>query len=166
MTGLQFWWLRDLEMFLCLVCCGRELLELSVLYVKTEENYLAKTRLSENLQKKMHTIYFLCILVAIFVMVWHRFTDNSSQYWVRIIRQILGRKLVNRLHIYLLKLLSPSCYLLAPIHSSGFSIYNFANIVIFYMSTVYFYRELSPTSHCMHTIFWNISLKNDENILN
>ena len=56
-------------MFLCLVCCGRELLELSVLYVKTEENYLAKTRLSENLQKKMHTIYFLCILVAIFVMV-------------------------------------------------------------------------------------------------
>ena len=108
----------------------------------------------------------LCIFVAIFVMVWHRFTDNSSQYWVRIIRQILGRKLVNRLHIYLLKLLSPSCYLLAPIHSSGFSIYNFANIVIFYMSTVYFYRELSPTSHCMHTIFWNISLKNDENILN
>ena len=54
---------------------------------------------------------FLCIFCGHIcagagVTVWHRFTDNSSQYWVSIIQQILGRKLVSRLHIYLL-----NCYL-------------------------------------------------------
>ena len=93
-------------------------------------------------------------------MVWHRFTDNSSQYWVSIIPQILGRKLVNRLHIYLL-----NCYLPPLIFLLQYTAMDFLFIILQIlsifgdMSTVYFYRELSPTSHCMHTIFWNISLK-------
>ena len=30
--------------------------------------------------------FFVAIFVVVTVTVWHRFTDNSSQYWVRIIR--------------------------------------------------------------------------------
>ena len=61
-----------------------------------------------------------------------------------------------------IKLLSSSSYLQAPLQYTGldFLFITLQILSIFGdLSTVYFYRELSPTSHCMHTIFWNISLK-------
>ena len=100
----------------------------------------------------------LCIYLAIFVMVWHRFTDNSSQYWVSIIRQILGKNLVNRLEAaYLfIKLLSSSCYLLAPIHKSGFSFHNFANIGQFMEICTVQYTESYRLLHTVCIQFYKI----------
>ena len=50
--------------------------------------------------------YFATLSYRFVMMVWHRFADNSSQYWGRIIRLILGGRQVNRLHIYYSPVLS------------------------------------------------------------